>query len=131
MAASDGSKLLASATHGTACGIPTAVGYRREAAFLKIRDAGVMGPSSIGQYLADFNAFVRWLVGGAKAVDGTRSSLVIVLKKQDGTTSLTYTITTMVAGSYGFAFDRDAPPGSYDQEFLHEGDMSSEPLTIS
>ena len=129
MAALDASKLLASATHGTACGIPTAFGYRRDSQFLKIRDAGKTGPGSIGEYLADFNAFVRWLVGGAKEVDGSRASLVVVLKKMDGTTSLTYTCATMAAGGYGFAFDRDAPPGSYDQDFHHEGDMDSEPVS--
>jgi len=131
MAVGDATKLLASATHGSAIGIPTAFGYRRDAQFLKIRDAGQTGPGSIGEYLSDFNAFVRWLVGGAKAVDGARSSLVVVLKKMDGATSITYAAATMAAGAYGFAMDRDAPPGSYDQDFHHEGDMDSEPITIS
>lgn len=131
MAASDAILFMNTATWGSAKGIPISASVRHEAQFAKIRGEAVIGPSSIGRYIADVVANVRWLVGAASTVGGAAASLVLTFKKMDGSTAVTITITNMVPGSYDFSMDRDSPPGSYGQDFLHQGDMASDPITVS
>lgn len=127
MAASDANLLIVSATHGSALGICTGVAFQYIADLLAVRGEGVTGPTSRGMMRSDFQATISFLVGPPRPVNGATASLVVVVKKMDGSTSVTYTITTMKASSYSYNFNRDSAPAEWSQTFEHVGDMASDP----
>ena len=127
MAASDANLLIASGTHSTALGIVTAAAFQYMASLLAVRGEGVTGPTSRGMDKSDFQVTLGFLVGPARAPNGAPASIVIVVKKMDGSTSVTYTITSMKAGSYSYNFNRDSAPAEWTQTFEHVGDMATDP----
>jgi hypothetical protein len=127
MAASDANLLIVSATHGSALGICTGAAFQYIANLVAVRGEGVTGPTSRGMDRSDFQATISYLVGPPRPVNGSPASLVIVVKKMDGSTSVTYTITTMKASSYSYNFNRDSAPAEWSQTFEHVGDMASDP----
>lgn len=127
MAASDANMLIASATHGSALGICTGAAFQYIADMLAVRGEGVTGPTSRGMQRSDFQATISFLVGPPRPVNGAPASLVIVVKKMDGSTSVTFTITSMKASSYSYNFNRDSAPAEWSQTFEHVGDMASDP----
>jgi hypothetical protein len=130
MAASDAILLMNTVTWGSAVGIPVSVSVRNEATFLAVRGEAVIGPTARGRYLGDIMANVRWLVGAPAAIGGTPASLVCTFRKMDGSTAVTITATLMTPSSYDFSMDRDSPPGSYGQDFIHVGSMASDPVSV-
>lgn len=127
MAVTDANLLLVSATCSTALGIVTGVSFTYAAELTTVRGEGATGPTARGMSRSDMQASVSFLVGPPIAPNAAPASLVIVAKKMDGSTSVTYTITSMKASSYTFTFQRDAPPGEWTQTFEHVGSMASDP----
>lgn len=118
--------LLASATHGaTALGVITRINGMQVSDYLTITGEGVTGPTARGIIRRDSRVSLGFLVGPPIADSATKASLVVTVKRLDGSTVRTLTWTNMKAGSAGYDFERDSPPAAWNQEFLHEGDLSS------
>lgn len=128
--ACDAIVLILSVTHGGA-DIPMAVGWlwRYSTQRVIIRAQGVTGPSCRPIVGRDVVATIRHLNGPSIAPD-TSGSLVMTGIDGDGD-SHAITITTMLADGFGQSVDVNAPPGSYDQDFVHKGNMSSNPVSGS
>lgn len=127
MAASDANNLIVSATCSSALGIVTGISFTYACELTTVRGEGVTGPTSRGMARSDMQASVSFLVGPPRTPNAAPASLVIVCYKMDGSTTVTYTITTMKASSYTFTFQRDAPPGEWTQQFEHVGSMATDP----
>lgn len=129
MAASDANLLIASGTHSSALGIVVGFSFSYDPTFLELPGEGVTGSTAAGMYRSRFVVTLTFLVGPPRPPNGALASLVIVVKKMDGTTSVTYTITSMKAGRYALNFDRSNPPAQWTQEFFNVSDMATDPQT--
>lgn len=127
MAAADANLLIASGTHSSALGIVVGFSFTYDPEFVEVQGEGVTGSTAAGMRRSRFTATLDFLVGPPRPVNGSLSSLVIVVKKMDGTTSVTYTITSMKAGKYTCTFNRESAPAVWTQEFFNVSDMSTDP----
>lgn len=122
--------LILSASHGgTDLGMCVGFRHRYSIQRVTIPGPGKTGPTCKPIIRRDYNATVRFLVG-PPIVPDTSGSLVLT-GIDGGGDNHAVTITTMLADGYEQAVDVNSPPGAWDQDFTHKGDMASDPRSGS
>lgn len=116
--------------NSTQLGIGVAAVWQHTPTYVPVRGEGVAGPSAVGKSHDNVFATVEFLAASAKVADGTTGSLVIVMTDTAGDTE-THTLTGMKLVGYQFAIDRESVPPRHVMQFMHVGDMSSDPVTIA
>ncbi len=130
--ACDAETLLVSASwDGTEFNVVTGVSYTVSVTAVPIRNEGKIGPGCRGVVGADLAASVTFLVAAPfDAIDkkNTVGDLVFTATQMDGG-NRTCTMADMTPRGTTYAFDRESPPATYVQQFVHTGDMDSLPIT--
>jgi len=99
--------------------------------WLTVRAQASVGPTQRNIYRRDLHANVRYVGGSIIVQDDTTNSLVLTFYKMDGSTLVTFTLSTMKAGNHDFSINDDSPPGEYTQDFAFMGSQASSPIAVS
>jgi len=130
--ACDADTILVNASwNGTAFNIVTGVSYTVTVQDVAIRGEGVIGPSCRGPVFGDLVGTVTFLVNppfDPIAHKRTAANLVFTVEQADGGQRV-ITMSNMIPRGVTYAFDRDTPAATYVQQFVHQGDMATLPIT--
>lgn len=125
-------KLIGACTYnGSSVAVVTFFSIAEIVEFLTVRAQAAIGPTQRNIYRRDCHASVRLVGGVAPAIDDTANSLVLTVYKMDGTTLVTFTLTTMKCGSHSYTIIDASPPGEWEAEFLHMGSLATSNLAIT
>jgi hypothetical protein len=131
--ACDAETLLVSASwNGTPFNVVTGVSYTISITDVPIRNEGKIGPGCRGVVGADLACSVTFLVCPPfDPIDkkNTKGSLVFTASQADMGGTRTCTMLNMTPRGTTYAFDRESPPATYVQHFVHTGDMDTLPIT--
>lgn len=123
--------LLNASWNGTEFNVVTGVSYTISVTDVPIRNEGKIGPGCRGVVAADVAATVTFLVQppfDPITNKDTAADLVFTAIQGDGGTR-TCTMEDMIPRGVTYAFDRESPPATYVQQFVHRGDMDTLPIT--
>jgi hypothetical protein len=123
--------LLNASWNGTQFNVVTGVSYTVSVSDVAIRNEGKIGPGCRGVVGADLTASVTFLVPSpfdSIASKNTLGDLVFTAIQADAGTR-TCTMENMTPRGTTYAFDRESPPATYVQTFVHTGDLDTLPIT--
>ena len=126
--------LLNASWNGTPFNVVTGVSYTVSISDVAIRNEGHIGPGCRGVVGADLTASITFLVAppfNPVANKNTLGDLVFTAIQSGANAAVqrTCTMDSMTPRGTTYAFDRESPPATYVQTFVHTGDMDTLPIT--